>query len=106
MSAPTIKTTPTSRTTNNGPCVGSVPALGGTDFLAASDPAMAMTGTENENINGHLKRFRRARVTLNVGKPFFLQEQADRQAMMRDGTRQIMESLAKLLPESYRGNYK
>jgi hypothetical protein len=41
-----------------------------------------------------------------VGKPFFLREQVDRQAMMRDGTRQIMESLANLLPESYRGNYR
>lgn len=67
---------------------------------------MAMTGTENENIYGHLKRFRRARVTLKVGKPFFLREQTERQVMMREGTRQIMESLAELLPESYRGNYK
>jgi 1-acyl-sn-glycerol-3-phosphate acyltransferase len=67
---------------------------------------VAMTGTENENIYGHIKRWRRARVTLSVGKPFFLQEQADRQKMMREGTRQIMESLANLLPESYRGIYK
>jgi hypothetical protein len=43
---------------------------------------------------------------LTVGKPFLLREQADRQAMLREGTRQIMESLANLLPESYRGNYK
>ncbi len=82
----------------------------GAAFLALKSGApiipMAMTGTENENIYGHLKRFRRARVTLNVGKPFFLREQADRQVMMRDGTRQIMESLAELLPESYRGSYK
>jgi 1-acyl-sn-glycerol-3-phosphate acyltransferase len=67
---------------------------------------IAMTGTENENIYRHLKSFRRARVTLHVGKPFFLREQADRQEMLRDGTRQIMQSLAELLPESYRGNYK
>jgi hypothetical protein len=60
-----------------------------------------MTGTENENIYGHLKRFSRARVTLTVGKPFFLREQTDRQEMMRHGTRQIMESLAELLPENY-----
>jgi 1-acyl-sn-glycerol-3-phosphate acyltransferase len=67
---------------------------------------VAMTGTENENIYGHIKRFRRARVTLSVGKPFFLREQADRQDMMREGTKQIMQSLAELLPESYRGNYR
>jgi hypothetical protein len=65
-----------------------------------------MTGTENANIWRHVKRFKRAPVTLSVGKPFFLREHADRQEMMREGTRQIMQSLADLLPESYRGNYK
>jgi 1-acyl-sn-glycerol-3-phosphate acyltransferase len=65
----------------------------------------AMTGTENENTYGHLRRLKRARVTLSVGKPFFLEEQADRQKMLRNGTKQIMESLAVLLPESYRGRY-
>ena len=82
----------------------------GAAFLALKSGApiipVAMTGTENENIFGHMKRFQRTRVTLSVGKPFFLREQADRQAMLRDGTRQIMESLASLLPESYRGKYK
>lgn len=82
----------------------------GAAFLALKSGApivpIAMTGTENENIFGHIKRFQRAKVTLSVGKPFYLTEQADRQAMLRDGTRQIMESLASLLPESYRGNYK
>ncbi len=82
----------------------------GAAFLALKTGApivpIAMTGTENENIYGHLKRFQRARVTLSVGKPFYLQEQADRQTMLREGTRQIMESLASLLPESYRGKYK
>jgi 1-acyl-sn-glycerol-3-phosphate acyltransferase len=82
----------------------------GAAFLALKSGApivpVAMTGTENENIYGHINRFRRAPVTLSVGKPFFLQEQADRQAMMREGTRQIMQTLAELLPESYRGSYK
>jgi 1-acyl-sn-glycerol-3-phosphate acyltransferase len=82
----------------------------GAAFLAMKSGApivpVAMTGTENERIYGHMKRWRRARVTLSVGKKFFLEEQADREKMMRDGTRQIMESLASLLPESYRGAYK
>jgi len=82
----------------------------GAAFLAMKSGAkiipVAMTGTENENIYGNLKKWKRAAVTLKVGKPFFLQEQADRQEMLRAGTRQIMESLANLLPESYRGNYK
>ena len=82
----------------------------GAAFLAMKSDSpiipIAMTGTENENIYGHLKRWKRAPVTLTVGKPFRLREQSDRQAMLREGTRQIMESLANLLPESYRGNYK
>jgi len=82
----------------------------GAAFLAMKSGApivpVAMTGTENENIYGHMRKWRRARVTLSVGKMFVLKEQADRQEMMREGTRQIMESLARLLPESYRGNYK
>ncbi len=82
----------------------------GAAFLAMKSGApvvpIAMTGTENENIFGHLKKWKRAPVTLTVGKPFHLQEQADRQKMLQEGTRQIMQSLANLLPESYRGNYK
>jgi 1-acyl-sn-glycerol-3-phosphate acyltransferase len=81
----------------------------GAAFLAMKTNALivpvAMTGTENENIYNR-KWWQRARVTLSVGKPFHLDEQTDRQKMMRDGTSQIMESLARLLPESYRGNYK
>lgn len=82
----------------------------GAAFLALKSGApivpVAMTGTENENISGNLKRFRRPRLTLRVGKPFFLQAHSDRQEMLRAGTQQIMESLAELLPESYRGTYK
>jgi 1-acyl-sn-glycerol-3-phosphate acyltransferase len=82
----------------------------GAAFLSMKSGApivpVAVTGLENNNVFGHLKKWRRAPVTLSVGKPFFLQEQPDRQIMMREGTRQIMESLASLLPESYRGYYK
>jgi 1-acyl-sn-glycerol-3-phosphate acyltransferase len=82
----------------------------GAAFLALRSGApivpVAMTGTENQNIYDHLRRWKRTPVTLSVGKPFFLQEQADRQKMLREGTRQIMESLAGLLPEAYRGRYK
>jgi len=82
----------------------------GAAFLAMKSGApivpVAMTGTGNEDIYGHLRKWKRSRVTLSVGKMFFLQEQVDRQKMLWDGTRQIMESLARLLPESYRGAYK
>lgn len=82
----------------------------GAAFLALKSGApivpIGMTGTENSNVFGHLKRWKRARVTLAVGKPFTLQEYPDRQSTIREGTRQIMESIASLLPESYRGNYR
>jgi len=82
----------------------------GTAFLALKSGApivpIALTGLENQNIYGHLKRWRRAPVSLSVGKPFFLEKDPDRQKMIQEGTRQIMGSLASLLPESYRGYYK
>jgi 1-acyl-sn-glycerol-3-phosphate acyltransferase len=81
----------------------------GAAFLAlkADVPVVpvAVIGTENEHIYGHLKRLRRAPVTLRVGKAFRLSQQAGRREMMREGTRQIMEALANLLPETYRGTY-
>ena len=82
----------------------------GAAFLALKSGApvvpVAMTGTENTNIYSHMQRFRRAKVTLSVGEPFRLQELPDRQAALQEGTRRIMQSLADLLPEAYRGNYR
>jgi 1-acyl-sn-glycerol-3-phosphate acyltransferase len=82
----------------------------GAAFLALKSGApivpIGMTGTENSNVFGHLKKWKRATVTLAVGKPFTLQEYTNRQQTIQEGTRQIMHSLASLLPESYRGNYK
>lgn len=67
---------------------------------------VGLTGTENSNVYSHLKRWRRAKVTLVVGKPFTLQPGADHQQAIREGTNQIMQRLAALLPESYRGKFK
>lgn len=67
---------------------------------------VVVTGTENAHVYGHMKRLQRAPVMFRVGKAFRLGQQADRREMMREGTRQIMESLANLLPESYRGAYR
>jgi 1-acyl-sn-glycerol-3-phosphate acyltransferase len=82
----------------------------GAAFLALRSGApivpVALTGTENQNVYSHLKRWRRARVTLAVGKPFLLPQGADRQGSIQEGTHLIMETLASLLPEAYRGKYK
>lgn len=80
----------------------------GAAFLALKANApiipVALTGTENDRVYGGLKRLRRAAVTLTAGEPFHLKapQGSDR---MQAGTRQIMESLARLLPEGYRGIY-
>jgi 1-acyl-sn-glycerol-3-phosphate acyltransferase len=83
---------------------------GGAAYLAlkANVPVLpiVLTGTENTHVYGHMRRLRRARVTLRVGELFNLAGQADRHAAMREGTRQIMESLASLLPNEYRGSYR
>ena len=84
----------------------------GAAFLALKSGApivpVALTGLENKNVFDHLKRWKRAPVSLTIGKPFFLGENppGERQPTIREGTRQIMESLASLLPESYQGYYK
>lgn len=83
---------------------------GGAAFLAYKSGAMILpigiTGTENEIVYGHMKKFRRARVHVKVGKMFKLAEQASgRQEAVAQGTRQIMQALANLLPEKYRGAY-
>jgi 1-acyl-sn-glycerol-3-phosphate acyltransferase len=84
----------------------------GAAFLALKSGApivpVALTGLENKNVFDHLKRWKRAPVSLTIGKQFFLQKNlpGERQPTIREGTRQIMESLASLLPEAYRGYYK
>jgi len=82
----------------------------GAAFLAYKSGAMilpiAITGTENENVYGHMKKLKRAPVHVKVGKMFQLENQAQtRQEAMTQGTRQIMSALANLLPEKYRGEY-
>ncbi len=46
---PTIRMTPTTRPTNSPPVVGKVPADGGIDFFAASEPAIAIAGMIIQN---------------------------------------------------------
>jgi 1-acyl-sn-glycerol-3-phosphate acyltransferase len=85
------------------------PGMDGAAFLAFKSGVpiipITLTGTENWRVYGGLKKWKRARVTLTVGKPFFLPRQARGPAALADGTRQIMETLARQLPSEYRGVY-
>jgi 1-acyl-sn-glycerol-3-phosphate acyltransferase len=81
----------------------------GAAFLALKSGApvvpVGMTGTENDNVYGHMRRLKRAPVTLTVGKPFYLKETDGHRQTLQEGTQRIMLSLAELLPATYRGKY-
>jgi len=66
---------------------------------------VALTGTENSNVFGSLKRLRRGRVTMTIGPVFSLEAEADWRTAIHAGTEKIMHALAHLLPEAYRGVY-
>ena len=82
----------------------------GAAFLAYKSGApvlpITVTGTENENVYGHMKKLKRAKVHVKVGQMLKLDDQVEgRQEAVTQGTRQIMAALASLLPEKYRGEY-
>ncbi len=81
----------------------------GAAFLASRGAVpiipITLTGTENWHVYGLMKKMSRARISLTVGKPFHLPALAHGSANLVDGTRQIMEALARQLPPEYRGVY-
>jgi 1-acyl-sn-glycerol-3-phosphate acyltransferase len=66
---------------------------------------VAFTGTENSNVYGSLRHFKRGRVTMTIGKEFFLDQEPDWKKAIPLGTEKIMRSLAHLLPTEYQGVY-
>ena len=66
---------------------------------------VAITGTENWRIYGNMKKFRRTEVTMTVGDSFHLPRGCDRKTDLEEGTKMIMETLARLLPVDLRGEY-
>ncbi len=71
---------------------------------------VALTGTEDEHIFGHLKRWRRPEVSITFGPPFRLDDLPNRGAGFRKalqiGTKRIMLAIAQLLPPRYQGAYR
>jgi 1-acyl-sn-glycerol-3-phosphate acyltransferase len=102
----TVAIAPEGRQTLTG---GLEPGTDGAAFLAIKSGApvipLALTGTENRHVYGHMKRHRRAPVTWTLGKPFRLNISSERREAIHEGTRQIMEEIARLLPKEYRGVY-
>ena len=68
---------------------------------------VAITGTEDKNLFGNLKRLRRSRITLTAGQPFSLPPlpRENRDEVLKRYTDEIMCHIAALLPETYRGVY-
>jgi 1-acyl-sn-glycerol-3-phosphate acyltransferase len=75
--------------------------------LAAGVPVIpvTITGSEFRRIENGLKKLHRGPVTVTVGMPFVLPFQRQDQDALREGTRIIMETLARQLPPEFRGVY-
>lgn len=67
---------------------------------------VTVTGTENQQVYGNIKRFKRTEITLTVGQPFRLEPAPDQKQALQQGTLKIMRKLAEQLPEKYRGYYR
>jgi 1-acyl-sn-glycerol-3-phosphate acyltransferase len=65
-----------------------------------------ITGTENSRIFSNLNRFRKTDATLKIGSPFLLDNYRDWRMTVREGTEQIMRTLAMQLPPEYQGDYR
>ena len=83
----------------------------GVAFLASKSgyPVLpvAVTGTEDRRIMENLKRFRRSKIIVRAGDPFYVQlpRGKGREKAMHQVTDEIMCRIGALLPEKYRGVY-
>ncbi|MBX3046246.1 MAG: 1-acyl-sn-glycerol-3-phosphate acyltransferase [Anaerolineales bacterium] len=83
----------------------------GVAYLAAKSGApvipVALWGTEDRVVGMNLKRFKRSKIVLNIGKPFTLPPlpRENRAEFLQQQTDEIMAQIAALLPEKYRGVY-
>lgn len=66
---------------------------------------VTFTGTENSRIFENIKRFRRTKVSMTIGKPFRIADSPNRHQAIERGTNAIMQVLANQLPPTYRGYY-
>jgi 1-acyl-sn-glycerol-3-phosphate acyltransferase len=84
----------------------------GVAFLASKSgyPVLpvAATGTEDRKVLENLKHFRRSRIIVRAGDPFYVQlpRGKGREEAMRQVTDEIMCRIGALLPEKYHGAYK
>jgi len=81
----------------------------GAAYIALSNDVpiipITFTGTENKRLFNNMKRLRKTDVTVTIGPSFRLERYEDRRLSLKNGTQQIMKTLAKQLPDEYRGYY-
>jgi len=82
----------------------------GAAYLAykADVPLLPITfvGTDNENVFGNLKHYRRPKLKVNIGKIFKIDYLDDWRSTIETGTLMIMTKLAEQLPKEYQGVYR
>jgi len=82
----------------------------GAAYIALSNDVpiipITFTGTENKRLFNNMKRLRKTDVTVTIGPSFRLERYKDRRVSLKNGTQQIMKTLAKQLPDDYRGYYE
>ncbi len=67
---------------------------------------MAIWGTEGITLPRDALRFRGSRISVRFGEPFRLPDtKRATKEQIAEGTREIMEKIAELLPAKYRGVY-
>jgi 1-acyl-sn-glycerol-3-phosphate acyltransferase len=97
--------------TRGGPAAKMREGWPGAGLIALRNEApilpIAITGSQHLNLPFMFLRFyKRYKVTLTIGEPFYLPKPARINGeAAKAGTRMIMEKIAALLPEDYRGYY-
>lgn len=87
------------------------PGKMGVAFLASKSGypvvPVALTGTEDAGVIANLKKFRKSKIKIKVGKPMRIEIPVGKgkEAAMQQATEEIMCQIASMLPESYRGVY-
>ncbi len=84
------------------------PAFPGAALIAlrSGAPVLPIGITGTEKMKGKTWPFRRPRVTVNIGKAFRLPQGGTTRQELERATGIIMEHIAALLPEQYRGYYR
>ena len=85
--------------------------MNGAAYLAykSGAPILPVTfiGTENENMFGNLKRFRKPQIRAVVGPLFNIaMDKDDWRVTIEAGTKKIMQVLSNQLPSNYQGIYQ